>query len=98
MASLYDALATCTTVAEMQNLLKDVLSAKELAQAEVRWKIAEHMLDTGCSQRAARQMFGASQDQVKRITMCLGRRNSGYRKAHRQLWLRANPGFDVIRS
>lgn len=91
--TLYDALETCRTPAEVRNFLVDLLSEKELTRAEARWAIAWVCLKTGCSKNVAEKDFRASQDLVSRVFEAALREGSGYGLAYARLEesARANP-------
>lgn len=83
--SLYEALLTCKTEAELRAFISDLLSGPEISRAEQRWEIAHAFIKSPCSKRAARRRHHASQDLVARVITAVEKPTSGYRKVSERL-------------
>jgi uncharacterized protein YerC len=83
--SLYEALVTCRSEAEIRSFIADLLSPPEIRRAEQRWEIAQAFIESPCSQRAARRRHHASQDLIARVIAAVEKPTSGYRQVSRRL-------------
>jgi uncharacterized protein YerC len=88
--SLYRAIRTCRTEAEVKDFIADLLSEPEIERAEQRWSIAQTRIRTSCSIRAARKLHGASQELVQRVFAAVEHEESGYRRTYGRLFGKPN--------
>ena len=80
MNSLFDAVLSMKTQAELANFFRDVMTIKEIKEISKRWQIAQ-LLDQGIPYLQISEQVDVSTTTVTRVAHWLNQGKNGYRTA-----------------